>query len=148
MGFRHRWTKDRCRHRWVNRGSQDRIRHRMDNRWTKDRRGTKDKRPDLSSLRNLRCCCIVICLATCKPTSRYCMATDVRNVATVACMLGMCLLLLRADLGARKKWGSGAAVGQRGNARGRTGVPYVLKSRIVLLILGYIGSVIIDVFVT
>ena len=56
--------------------------------------------------------------------------------------------LLIADLGARKKWGSGAAVGQRGNARGRTGVPYVLKSRVVLLIPGYIGSVIIDVFVT
>ena len=82
------------------------------------------------------------------------MATDVRLawtiqvLATVACVLGMCLLLLGADLGARKKWGSGAAVGPRGNARGRTGVPCVLKSRIVLLILGYIGSVIIDVFVT
>ena len=38
MGFRHRWTKDRCRHRWANRGSQDRIRHRLDNRGTKDRR--------------------------------------------------------------------------------------------------------------
>ena len=81
------------------------------------------------------------------------MATDVRLVwtiqvlATVACFLDMGTPLLKAD-GARKNGVNGAAVGQRGNARGRTGVPYVLKSRIVLLILGYIGSVIIDVFVT
>ena len=65
------------------------------------------------------------------------------HVATVVWLAG-----IGSHFGARKNGVNGAAVGQRGNARGRTGVPYVLKSRIVLLILGYIVSVIIDVFVT
>ena len=49
-------------------------------------------------------------------TVTWFLATD-RHVATVV-QMGLGAPLLKADLGARKNGGIGAAVGQRGNARG------------------------------